>query len=132
MKQPWFLLLILYACANPIPPTGGPKDLDSPILINTVPENKVLNFEGSEIVLEFDEYIKEENLLTQLMITPNLSDPYKYQINRNQIKLSFEEPFDSATTYTFNFREGIKDITEGNVPPNLKFVFSTGTFLDSA
>ena len=132
MKQLWILILFLYACANPIPPTGGPKDLDPPNLINTIPENKTLNFEGSEIVLEFDEYIKEENLLTQLMITPNLSAPYAYQVNRTQIKLSFEEPFDSSTTYTFNFREGLKDITEGNVPPNLKFVFSTGTFLDSA
>jgi len=132
MKQTWFFILIIYACANPIPPTGGPKDLDPPILIGTMPENKSLNFEESEIIIEFDEYIKEENLLTQLMITPNLSAPYNYQINRNRITLSFEEPFDSSTTYTFNFREGIIDITEGNVPPNLKFVFSTGNFLDSA
>ena len=134
MKQPWFLIILVYvcACANPIPPTGGPKDLDPPILINTTPENKTLNYEGSEISLEFDEYIKEENLLTQLMITPNLRGPYTYRVNRNKITLSFEEPFDSATTYTFNFREGIKDITEGNVPPNLKFVLSTGSFLDSA
>ena len=134
MKQPWFLIILVYicACANPIPPTGGPKDLDPPTLINTSPENKTLNFEGSEISLEFDEYIKEENLLTQLMITPNLRGPYTYRVNRNTIILNFEEPFDSATTYTFNFREGIKDITEGNVPPNLKFVLSTGSFLDSA
>ena len=132
MKQSWFLIILIYACANPIPPTGGPKDLDPPILINTIPENKSLNFSGSEITMEFDEYIKEENLLTQLMITPNLSGPYSYRINRTRIVLSFEQPFDSATTYTLNFREGIKDITEGNVPPNLKFVFSTGNFLDSA
>ena len=132
MKQSWFLIFLIYACANPIPPTGGPKDLDPPILIKTVPENKTLNFSGSEISMEFDEYIKEENLLTQLMITPNLNDPYDYRVNKNRFVISFKEPFDSATTYTLNFREGIKDITEGNVPPNLKFVFSTGNFLDSA
>lgn len=132
MKYPWFLIFLTYACANPIPPTGGPKDLDPPVLINTIPDNKTLNFNGSQITLEFDEYIKEENLLTQLMITPNLKGIYEYRVNKNRIVLSFEEPFDSATTYTLNFREGIKDITEGNVPPNLKFVFSTGNFLDSA
>jgi uncharacterized protein (DUF2141 family) len=132
MKYCWYLLLvILYSCANPVPPTGGPKDLDPPVLLNTIPENKSLNFDGSEISMEFDEYIKEENLLTQLMITPNLKGNYNYKVNRTRFVLTFEEPFDSATTYTLNFREGIKDITEGNVPPNLKFVFSTGTFLDS-
>ncbi len=132
MKYLWFLIFLTYACANPIPPTGGPKDLDPPVLINTIPDNKTLNFNGSQITLEFDEYIKEENLLTQLMITPNLRGIYEYRVNKNRIVLNFEEPFDSATTYTLNFREGIKDITEGNVPPNLKFVFSTGSFLDSA
>ena len=132
MKQSWFLIFLIYACANPIPPTGGPKDLDPPVLIKTIPENKTLNFSGSDVSMEFDEYIKEENLLTQLMITPNLSDPYDYRVNKNRFVISFKEPFDSATTYTLNFREGIKDITEGNVPPNLKFVFSTGSFLDSA
>ena len=132
MNKYWLLIFIVWACANPIPPTGGPKDLDPPVLIQTVPENKTLNFQGSEIELIFDEYIKEENLLTQLMITPNIKGNYNYKVNRNRIVLSFTEPFDSTTTYTLNFREGIKDITEGNVPPNLKFVFSTGDFLDSA
>ncbi|GJM29565.1 MAG: hypothetical protein DHS20C17_22000 [Cyclobacteriaceae bacterium] len=132
MKYTWLLIFFGFACANPIPPTGGPRDFDPPVILNTTPPNKTLNFDQSEITLEFDEYIKEENLLTQLMITPNLGSTYKYQVNRNRITLSFEEPFDSATTYTLNFREGVKDITEGNVPPNLKFVFSTGNFLDSA
>ena len=132
MYKYWYFLLVLSACANPIAPTGGPKDLDPPILLNTIPDNKTLNFSESSIELEFDEYIKEENLLTQLMITPNLKGIYTYKLNRNRIILNFEEPFDSTTTYTLNFREGIKDITEGNVPPNLKFVFSTGDFLDSA
>jgi uncharacterized protein (DUF2141 family) len=120
------------SCANPIPPTGGPRDLDPPVLLATSPDNKSLNYNEPEISLEFNEYIKEENLLTQLMITPNLKGNYNYRVNRNRIVLTFDEPFDSATTYTLNFREGIKDITEGNVPPNLKFVFSTGSFLDSA
>ena len=106
--------------------------MDSPVLTTTIPQNGSLNFEGNEIVLEFDEYVKEENLITQLLITPRIDGTYKTRVNRNRVILSFEEEFDSATTYTLNFREGIKDITEGNVPDNLNFVFSTGDFLDSA
>ncbi len=35
------------------------------------------------------------------------------------------------TTYSINFGDAIKDITEGNIYPNYKYVFSTGTFIDS-
>ncbi len=132
MRKYFFLVLTMIGCANPIPPTGGPRDLDPPVLLSTNPADKSLNFNELNISLEFDEYIKEENLLTQLLITPSIQGTYKTQLSRNSIRLSFDEPFDSATTYTLNFREGIKDITEGNVPPNLKLVFSTGDFLDSA
>ncbi len=131
MKKCCLLLLICTACAKQVPLTGGLKDLDPPVILTTVPANGSLNFQGQEIVLEFDEYIIEDNLRTQLLITPRTSSTYKSKVNRNKITLSFEEPFDSATTYTLNFREGIKDITESNVPDNLTFVFSTGDFLDS-
>ena len=97
MKKSWLLISLFISCANPIPPTGGPKDLDPPLLLSTNPENKTLNFNQSSIALEFDEYIKEENLLTQLMITPSIEGTYKYQLTRNRITLNFEEPFDSAT-----------------------------------
>ncbi len=131
MKKCCLLLLICTACAKQVPLTGGLKDTDPPVILTTVPANGSLNFQGQEIVLEFDEYIKEDNLRGQLLITPRTSSTYKSKVNRNKITLSFEEPFDSATTYTLNFREGIKDITESNVPDNLTFVFSTGDFLDS-
>ncbi len=132
MKHSYLVLVfLLFACARQVPLTGGLKDLDAPKLVTSQPGDKALNFDGQKIVLEFDEYIKQENLLNQLIITPRIKGNYKTKLNKNILTLDFEEPFDSATTYTLNFREGIKDITEGNVPPNLKFVFSTGSYLDS-
>ncbi len=132
MKHSYLVLVfLLFACARQVPLTGGLKDLDAPKLVTSQPGDNALNFDGQKIVLEFDEYIKQENLLNQLIITPRIKGNYKTKLNKNILTLDFEEPFDSATTYTLNFREGIKDITEGNVPPNLKFVFSTGSYLDS-
>lgn len=131
MKKCCLLIIICTACAKQVPLTGGLKDVDPPKIVSTTPSNGSLNFNGQEIVLEFDEYIKEENLRSQLLITPRVTSTYKSRVNRNRITLSFDQPFDSATTYTLNFREGIKDITENNVPDNLTFVFSTGDYLDS-
>jgi hypothetical protein len=70
MRRFWLFLFFVVSCANPIPPTGGPRDLDPPVLLATHTDNKSLNYNEPEISLEFNEYIKEENLLTQLMITP--------------------------------------------------------------
>lgn len=132
MRAALLLLIICTACAKQVPLTGGLKDLDAPVLIKTDPPNKTLNFNNRVITLEFDEYIKEENLASQLLITPRIDGTFKSRLSRNRLILEFEQPFDSATTYTLNFREGIKDITEGNVPDNLQFVFSTGSYLDSS
>ncbi|MGI9543470.1 MAG: Ig-like domain-containing protein [Cyclobacteriaceae bacterium] len=125
------LLVLVAACARQIPPTGGDRDEIAPKVILTEPDNKSLNFSGQEITLEFDEYVKEDNLLKQLIITPRLNHEYKSRLVKRQLRLLFEQPFDSGTTYTLNFREGIKDITESNPAENLKFVFSTGPYLDS-
>ena len=123
--------ILFFSCARQIPPTGGERDEQPPVLILSQPENKSTNFAGQEILLEFDEYVKEDNLLKQLIITPRIEHGYKSRLVKKQLRLLFEQPFNDSTTYTLNFREGIKDITESNPADNLNFVFSTGDFLDS-
>ncbi|MCS6796680.1 MAG: Ig-like domain-containing protein, partial [Raineya sp.] len=50
---------------------------------------------------------------------------------KRAVVLEFQESFEPNTTYTLNFRKGIQDLNEGNIPPNLQVVFSTGDKLDS-
>lgn len=121
----------LSRCANQGAPMGGPKDSLSPVLLKTIPTNKSLQFKGNKIELVFDEYVKIENLKKQLIITPRLKGEYEYNVIKNRIELELLEPLEENTTYTFNFRDAIKDITEGNKTSNLVLVFSTGTYLDS-
>lgn len=121
----------LTSCANPITPTGGPKDTIPPILIGSYPLNQSLNFEDKSIILEFNERIKTDQIKEQLIITPLIESEYEYTIKKNTIKIEFEEAFKDSTTYTLNFRESIQDLTEGNPTDDNKFTFSTGTFIDS-
>ncbi len=139
MKKLFFSLSLLFFfglslfftnCANRIPPTGGRKDSLAPKIRTSIPENQSINFKGTMVVLLFDEWIKEENLKKELVITPAIED-YKYKIIKKKLILTFPEPLQENTTYSFNFRKGVKDITEGNITPNLKTAFSTGDFLDS-
>jgi uncharacterized protein (DUF2141 family) len=124
-------LLLLSSCANISAPTGGPKDTIPPKLLSTFPIHKSLNFKGKKVILEFDENIKIENIQNQLIIIPNPEGNYKSKIVKNIVELEFDKPFSENTTYTFNFRDAVKDITEGNKTLDVKLAFSTGEYIDS-
>lgn len=118
-------------CANVGSPTGGPKDTIPPQLSSIYPKNGTLNYKEGVIRMEFNETVVQKNLQSELIITPRTEIPYKTRVNKNTVEIRFEEPLADSTTYTFNFREGVGDITEGNVAKNLYLAFSTGNFLDS-
>jgi uncharacterized protein (DUF2141 family) len=125
------IIYFLTECASITPPGGGPRDTIPPVLIKSIPENKSLHFSGNSIRLIYDEYLKIDNLLKQLIITPIIQDDYDQKIRRNSIELTFSEVFRDSTTFTFNFQDAIQDITEGNVTLDNVLAFSTGDYIDS-
>jgi hypothetical protein len=131
-------IIFICGCANRVAPTGGDKDTLSPLVINSFPKNLSKQFKGNIIILEFDEWVKEKELSKNLLITPPIKD-YTYSFKKNRLTISLKEPLKENATYNINFRQGIVDITEGNIafqdttklsPPHL--AFSTGEILDSA
>jgi hypothetical protein len=52
-------------------------------------------------------------------------------VRGKKLRVSWEEELLPNTTYQFNFGKGIKDVNEGNVNPDLIYVFSTGSYIDS-
>ena len=123
--------ILSYGCANPISPTGGIKDTIPPTLLESNPVDQQLNFEGQTITLWFDEIISADKITSNLVITPTTETKYKTVQKKYSVSLQFEEPFDDSTTYTFNFFDGITDITEKNPAENLILAFSTGNYIDS-
>lgn len=123
-------IIILFGCARPQPPTGGPKDEEPPNLLNSTPSNETLNFKDNTITLEFDEYIKLNNIKNALNVTPKINEDYEYKIKKTKVYLS-NLILEDSITYTFNFGEGVTDVTENNPAENLIIIFSTGSFLDS-
>lgn len=123
--------LLLSSCAQFVPPTGGIKDEIPPKLLKTQPLNKTINFEGSTVSLEFDEVIDVNSLRQDLLVIPEQPGAYTVKQTSKGVKLVFDQPFKDSTTYTLNFRNGIKDINERNPAQNLKLVFSTGDKIDS-
>ncbi|NDK54859.1 Ig-like domain-containing protein [Pontibacter fetidus] len=125
-------VLAMASCASVSSPEGGAKDTTPPTLVSSNPKDQQLNVDGKTISLEFDEPVQQNNLQKQLLITPFTDNKYKIKVNEKVMELLFEKPLQDSTTYIFNFREGIADITEKNIAKGLKLSFSTGSYIDSS
>lgn len=126
--------LILISCANRGNPSGGEKDVDPPVIIKSEPENFSTNFNGKEIRVYFDEYVKIQDLQKHLIISPPMTmqpDISPLGSASKYIKIKINDTLQPNTTYAFNFGESIVDNNEGNPYPYYKYVFSTGDYIDS-
>lgn len=128
----WFIYaLFTLSCARQSSPTGGPKDTIPPTLIQANPKNETINFNAKEIELLFSEDVILNAPKEQLIVTPTIGKDYEITYRRNSVKIAFEDPLKDSTTYTFNFRETVQDITEKNPAENLTLAYSTGSYIDS-
>ena len=126
--------LALMQCAKRGSPSGGPKDETPPVLLRAIPEQMTTNFEGDEIRLYFDEYIKLQNVQEQLIVSPPLKYPLEISPQGSAskyVKIVIKDTLRPETTYTFNFGQSIVDNNEGNPAPFITYVMSTGDYIDS-
>ena len=65
-------LLILWGCANPVAPDGGPKDTRPPKVMGFDPPDNSVNFKENSIKIDFNEFIVLKNQATELNISPPL------------------------------------------------------------
>lgn len=126
--------LLFSRCAQQTTLGGGEKDTTPPQLDSTkqvIPANGTLNFSATRITIPLNEYIKLKDKEKQVLITPFLEvDPDIY-VKGKKVIVDFKSPLASNTTYILNFGKSIVDITEGNEMVNFKYVFSTGSYIDS-
>ena len=118
-------------CANAVAPTGGPKDEKPPVVVEAVPENHCINFNGKKIEITFDEYITLENANQNVLISPPLSEKPDIKLKNKTVVIKFKEDLASNTTYTINFGTAIKDLHEGNQFKDYVYSFSTGDHIDT-
>ena len=94
----YIYVFFLCSCANVIAPSGGPKDTEAPRLLETFPENNTRSFNQSNIIFVFDENI-EVNEINNILISPYTTNSPKISVNKNKLKLEFEEKLLPNTTY---------------------------------
>lgn len=140
MKVFRFLLLPLWylamSCATQTTPMGGPKDTIPPIAIRYTPRENQTNFKDKQIVVEFSEDVVLNNPKDEIIIIPSIGKKTEFKLKGNSLIIDPENSWRDTTTYNINFREGVKDLTEGNVATDRKggslhLAFSTGPTIDT-
>lgn len=133
-KYIFFLLtLLLVSCAKRGSITGGLKDTLAPVLVSSFPKNFSTEFKGNTIKLTFDEYVKLKNTNKQLIISPPMkNEPIITPTSASKfINIKIIDTLQPNTTYSFNFGQSITDNNEGNPYNQFKYIFSTGSYIDS-
>ena len=118
-------------CANPVSPTGGPRDKTPPVITEEVPVNYSTQFNLDRILVSFDEFVQLNDLNNQLIISPLMNEKPDINPKGKAIQIKFNEELKDHTTYTLFFGDAIVDFTEGNPIKGYAYVFSTGDQLDS-
>lgn len=128
----FFIITILcWSCAQQGSPSGGPRDEDPPVILESSPPNYSTLFEAKKILITFDEYIVLDNVNQELVVSPPMKEKPEVRLKGKSLLITFNEVLKDSTTYTLNFGGAIKDLHEGNKLLNFEYVFSTGTELDS-
>ncbi|MDD4778175.1 MAG: Ig-like domain-containing protein [Fermentimonas sp.] len=130
----FFSLLIavmLHSCANMAAPTGGPYDVDPPVVVSASPDFNSLNVTPQRVEIEFNENIKVESPTEKVIITPpQIAMPIIRSIGKRAV-VEFNDELQPNTTYTIDFTDAIVDNNENNPLENFVYSFSTGDQLDT-
>ncbi len=102
-------VIINGGCANVVPPSGGPRDVQPPEVVEVIPSCGTRP--QREITIVFNEPI---TIHQQGKIFLQPAQQFKYKVKRNKLYISIDSLADSSFLYLslVNF---VKDITEGNI-----------------
>lgn len=125
-------ILIFISCAKQVAISGGPKDTKPPKFIKSTPQNGSIKFNFNKIYIQFDEYIRLNNLSQKLIISPPIKTKPDIRIKNKGILIKLKpEELNENTTYSLNFNDAIADNNENNSLNSFVFAFSTGQEIDS-
>jgi len=124
-------LIVFSRCANQGMPTGGPKDTIPPLLVETNPVLRELNYMGKDVRITFNEYIISDAVAEELVISPPLEKRPVIRTKSKTLIVGFNEELKPDVTYSLDFKNSVTDNNENNPYLGLRLLFSTGPRLDT-
>lgn len=118
-------------CAGMTPPMGGPRDSLPPNVVNVNPADSTLNFTGKKIEIQFDEFVQVDEIQKNLLVSPVPKVNPTVEARLRTVVVTIRDTLEENTTYAIDFGNAIRDYNESNILHNYRYLFSTGSSLDS-
>ena len=118
-------------CASIVPPTGGPRDSLPPVIVNLDPRDSGRLFNEKKFIITFNEFVQVDEPQKNLIVSPSPKVNPVITIKLRSVIVSIKDTLEPNTTYSYDFGNAIRDLNEGNVFKNFRYVFSTGTTIDT-
>jgi len=123
--------MLCASCATQRPPSGGPVDTTPPTIVATEPANGTINFTGSSVHIEFDEYVDQQSFQKSVHVSPFSKEPFEIEWSGKQVELNFPSSLDTNRTYIISIGTEVRDVRAGNAMASAyTLAFSTGDSLD--
>lgn len=124
-------LLVVSSCARMGSPDGGWYDEKPPRVIGATPADREVNVKSRKIRIEFDEYIKVDNVSEKVVFSPPQREVPDIKVRGRYINITLNDTLIPNTTYTIDFSDAISDNNEGNPMESYTYSFSTGDHIDT-
>jgi len=122
------LLVLVASCANPVAPSGGPRDQTPPSVVRTDPVRDTVNVstDTEALRIEFSEYIERASLPGALSVTPAFEERPQFSWSGRAVEIEFPSSLRDSTTYIFSFDATLSDAHGVSLENPLTVAFSTG------
>ncbi|MFB6248173.1 MAG: Ig-like domain-containing protein [Salinibacter sp.] len=122
------LLVALGSCANPVPPSGGPRDETPPSIVETRPARDTVNVstDTRSVYIGFSEYIERSTLTRALSITPRFDGRLRFDWSGRGVAIELPSALRDSTTYIFSFSTDLTDAHGVSLETPLTVAFATG------
>ena len=126
------LSLILFRCANQLPPSGGEVDKIPPKIISTFPEPNTVNYDEDYFELEFSEYVDKRSVHDAIFISPVVEQSLDFSWSGTSVRVTFPDGLKKDVTYTITVGTDVVDLNNSNrMASAFTFAFSTGEKIDT-
>jgi hypothetical protein len=122
-------IIAIFGCANPQPPSGGPRDKTPPVVVGSQPPNNTINYQKNEVSLEFNKYMDKNKVIESILLSP--SKRLKYNWSGKTLDIKIDELMDTNTTYSLILGTEYTDYLQNKPTDAFTLTFSTGSHLDS-
>jgi uncharacterized protein (DUF2141 family) len=95
------------------------------------PEAGRRHFTDKRIFIEFDEYIQLKDQNKEFYTSPLMKTKPTLVVKGRGVRIDIKDTLPENQTFSLNFGSAVRDNNEGNILYGLRYVFSTGSGIDS-